>query len=538
MKKFVDRIFLEKFKHDGVEESYNQAKALVYIVFFLNLVILLLFFIIEEKEARIPFLVIFVTNFVLLYIIHKGNHYITGLIAIAMLSVMFSFIAVLGDFRFVYEIYQLFGLQLFIMILTLLITTRRLHVLFPMVIGSVTSIYIYIFRALPANMGGSAPAIDDYIIAISLLLFSGFIVMSTNVRGRRLISKIEMELEINRLKASKMQSIIDRLQGDFNTGDKMVESSTLVSEYVEEIRSSIESVRDEMNTLSISVIKLNDASISIKESSTNVSHAVEDQSAIIEESSSSVTEMAVSIENISKIANERKTIIEKLSSGSKEAGEAIESAADSMNSLKNLISSMEEINNVINGISEQTSLLAMNAAIEAAHAGEAGKGFAVVAEEVRKLSENSGENVQLISKQLNEFGDSISLANEMNKTALKAYESMSKDIIDVVRGMDEIIYGVNELSAGTSEINSGTSQSVNSTSDVKAGVLIVNDRIREISDALTILDQASSSVLSSVEETIRKLSLVENEAESMKSIGQLNADNLKTLGDKISSIQG
>ena len=115
-----------------------------------------------------------------------------------------------------------------------------------------------------------------------------------------------------------------------------IKSSTLVSEYVEDIRNKIESVRDEMNTLSISVIKLNDASNSIKDSSIIVSHAVDDQSAIIEESSSAVTEMAVSIENISKIANERKTIIEKLSTGSKEAGEAIESAADSMISLKNL----------------------------------------------------------------------------------------------------------------------------------------------------------------------------------------------------------
>jgi len=536
MKAFLDRIFLEKFKNDGVAESYNQAKALVYILLLLNVVMILLIVVIDTPLIRIAMSIIFVSNSILLFVVSRGNHFISGLIASVILSVMFGLMTVVREHKFTYEVYMFIALQLFVMVITLLITTRRLHVMFPMIIGVAGTIYIYLFRALPARLLGETPSIDDYIISLVIIISSGLIVMGTNLRGRRLLTKVESELESNQEKATKMQSIIDGLKSDFNTGEDLMRSSNQVSTYVEEIRGSIEGVRDEMHSLSQSVLKVNDASDSIKDSSNNVSNAVENQSAIIEQSSSAVTEMAVSIENISKIANERRKVIEKLSEGSKEAGEAIESAAQSMTSLKNLISSMEEINNVINSIAEQTSLLAMNAAIEAAHAGEAGKGFAVVAEEVRKLSENSAENVQLISRQLNELGDSIGIANDLNHTASEAYETISHDIKDVVNGMDEIIYSVNELSAGTSEINSGTAQSVNSTTDVRDGVVVVNDRIEEISDAVNGLDKASGSVLKSVEETIQKLSLVRNEAESMKSIGQLNADNLKKIGEKISSI--
>ena len=453
-----------------------------------------------------------------------------------MLSIMFTFMILGTEYKFVYEVYMMTALQLFIMIISLLITTRRLHVLFPMSFGSFSTVYIFFFRALPAQLSGMNPDVDDYFISLSIILFSGFIVMGTNLRGRRLLKAVETELDKNRSKTEKLESIIEDLKSGFSTGEKLIDSSNLVSRFVDEIRTNIESARDEINNLSISVIRLNTASDTIRESSDSVSKAVENQSAIIEESSSAVSEMAVSIENISHIANERRKVIERLSSGSKVAGDAIESATNSMAHLKNLISSMEEINNVINSIAEQTSLLAMNAAIEAAHAGEAGKGFAVVAEEVRKLSENSAENVQLISGQLIDLHDSITTASDQNMTAYQAYEEISTDIVQVVSGMDEIISSVNELSEGTSEINKGTSQSVDSTADVRDGFLMVNDRIQEISSALAVLDRSSGSALGSVEETIRKLAMVQNEAETMKSIGQLNGDNLKTLGGKLASI--
>ena len=160
---------------------------------------------------------------------------------------------------------------------------------------------------------------------------------------------------------------------------------------------------------------------------------------------------------------------------------------------------LQDANKIISSIAGQTNLLAMNAAIEAAHAGEAGMGFSVVADEIRKLSENSSAQSKTIGLQLKEIQNSVTEIVQVSQASRSMLTELSQDIGSTNILVQDIAATMQEQKEGSMQINQSLARLNSNSSEVKEASVKMEGRNKAILGEMSRLEDTTASMKSGME---------------------------------------
>ncbi len=289
-------------------------------------------------------------------------------------------------------------------------------------------------------------------------------------RGRDEISRMGASVdELAGGLRSLVGTIKERLSSLEEAGKNLETTMQTTSKVVGRINGNVGTAKGELENQTAAVAEVSSAIEELARTIDSLSTMIGEQSTVIAHSSASVEEMIANIESVSSIAERADAESDKNLTESAEGKTLIDQVSDAVASIVRHAENLNEATQVISSIAERTNLLAMNAAIEAAHAGDSGKGFAVVADEIRRLAEQASTQAVDIERDLGHVSESIGEVKQSAESAVGAFGA----ILERARGVQNAVRGINtamsEQREGGRQVLEGLARLRDITKEIERG---------------------------------------------------------------------
>ncbi len=318
-----------------------------------------------------------------------------------------------------------------------------------------------------------------------------------------------------------------------NIGNELASNMTETASAVHQISANIDGVKQQALTQAASVTETAATIEEIIRTIKQLNGSIENQAASVAESSSAVEQMVGNIASITQTLGKTDEVIKTLASATADGKKTIVNSNSVTQKIAEESGGLLEASSVIQHIASQTNLLAMNAAIEAAHAGEAGKGFAVVADEIRKLAEESSTQGKTITETLKVLSGEIEALSTSSKTAEEKFnaifalseqvKTMSQNLMEAMReqenGSKEVLSAIRDINTVTNQVNDGSAEMLRGGENVAQEMQKLDELTRIITDSMN--EMASGAVQ------------ISNAVQEVNAISQKNKESIENLSKEV-----
>ena len=328
-----------------------------------------------------------------------------------------------------------------------------------------------------------------------------------------------------------------------NTADMEVTGTNLANNMLEtasairQITATTETVKEKMLNQAASVTETAATVEEIIRTIKQLNGSIEMQTGSVAQSSFSIEQMVANIASIGQTLGKTEQIIKDFVSATGDGKATLVTSNAVTQKIAEESGSLMEASSVIQHIASQTNLLAMNAAIEAAHAGEAGKGFAVVADEIRKLAEESSTQGKTITTTLKTLSGEIETLSSSSKTVEEKFNAIFNLAEQVKEMSDRLTEAMREQENGSKEVLTAIKSINTVTTEVQAGSEEMLKGGEGVAEEMQKLDSLTRVITESMNEMASGAIQINNAVQEVSEITQKNKRSIESLAEEVSKFK-